>query len=153
MSGEPSPGKADRQRPGQAGSRFSREALRASTRSSLANVRAKASTSARQPPGVSPLDRQGRRPLGLPERHGAFPGQLRGQLADRGREGPGSEGLDRESSLAENATGPVVGGDAGCVGDDQYSGARSKWWIASMKRTVRLADRMTTEFVIAPPFM
>src|SRR5205823_726213 len=34
----------------------------------------------------------------------------------------------------------------------QYSGSRSKRWWASMKRTVRVAERMTTELVTAPPF-
>ena len=34
----------------------------------------------------------------------------------------------------------------------QYSGLRSKQWWASMKRTVRVAERMTTELVTAPPF-
>jgi hypothetical protein len=37
-------------------------------------------------------------------------------------------------------------------GHRQYSGLRSKKWCASMKRTVRVAERITTELVIAPPF-
>ncbi len=33
----------------------------------------------------------------------------------------------------------------------QYSGLKSKWWIDSMKRTVRVFERITTLLVIAPP--
>ena len=34
----------------------------------------------------------------------------------------------------------------------QYCGVRSNRWYASMNRTVRVCERITTELVIAPPF-
>src|SRR5581483_10543825 len=80
-------------------------------------------------------------------------------VAERAGEVAERRGVERVQRLRpidrdrRDAVGALEANPARCrVRHRQYSGWNSKRWCASMKRTVRDADRITTEFVIAPPF-